>query len=226
MRFAPVGSSSRGQLPGDPQVSAIANDVVDMGKPDRMRRPGAHARRGRHRADSLANRLATGLREGRAVERATQQQAADRCGISQARWSDLERGHGERASLETWALAASAVGLQLAAFMEGAPGADRPRDMEHAIRQSGLIEFAAPGGWRALPELTLEPAIRSRSIDVALVRDARREAVAVEIWDWFDDVGGAFRGLDAKKLLLRERLDREHGSDRESGWERELESDA
>jgi len=29
----------------------------------------------------------------------------------------------------------------------------------------------------------------------------------VEIWDWFDDVGGVLRGLDGKVVALRDRLD-------------------
>ena len=35
-------------------------------------------------------------------------------------------------------------------------------------------------------------------IDVALVRRSSLEAVVVEVWDWFDDVGAGLRGLDAK----------------------------
>lgn len=139
-----------------------------------------------------------------------QRQAADRSGISQPRWSELERGRGANATIETWAIAASAVGLQLASFLEGVPGAHRPRDMEHLLRQNALVELAAPGGWRALPELAVDTSPRSRSIDVALIRLERREAVAAEIWDWFDDVGHAFRSHDAKKQLLIERLEREY----------------
>jgi transcriptional regulator with XRE-family HTH domain len=182
-----------------------------MGRPDQRRRSGVHARRGRLRADGIATRLATALRDARAIEGCSQQEAADRCGISQARWSDLERALGKGAALETWAIAAAAVGLQLAAFLEGAPGADHPRDIEHARRQSAVIEEARPGGWHALPELTLDPAVRSRSVDVVLIRVLRRESATVEIWDWLDDVGASFRGLDAKKLLVHERVTREHG---------------
>lgn len=99
--------------------------------------------------------------------------------------------------------------MQLAAFLEGVPGAERPRDIEHALRQSALIEFAASGGWRGLPELAVDLAVRSRSVDVALTREVRREAAVMEIWDWFDDVGAAFRALDAKKQLLLDRLNSE-----------------
>ena len=36
--------------------------------------------------------------------------------------SRLERGLGDSASLQTWALAAAAVGQQLVSFLEDAPG--------------------------------------------------------------------------------------------------------
>ncbi|MGH7125132.1 MAG: hypothetical protein ACREFI_12220 [Stellaceae bacterium] len=122
----------------------------------------------------------------------------------------LERGRGAGASINTWARVMAAAGEQLVAFAEHAPGAERPRDIEHVKRQSSLIAFAIPGGWRALPELAIDPASpRSRSIDVALVRAATHEAVVAEIWDWFDDVGAGFRSLDAKRQTLIQRLEAE-----------------
>jgi len=138
----------------------------------------------------------------------TQAQVADRGALSQTLISDLEIGHGHGASIETWAMVAAAVGEQLVGYLEHAPGASLPRDIEHARRQSALISFAAPGGWRSLPELRLDQETRwSRSIDVALVRHATGEAVVAEIWNWFEDVGAALRGLDGKVAPLREQLD-------------------
>jgi hypothetical protein len=49
--------------------------------------------------------------------------------------------------------------------------------------------------------------VRSRSIDVALIRQATREVVIVEIWNWFEGVDGALRGLDGKVEAVRARLD-------------------
>ena len=66
----------------------------------------------------------------------TQQEAADAAGISQTRCSELERGLGANASLVTWAVAAAAVGEQLVGFLERAPGAAPPRDIEHLRRQA------------------------------------------------------------------------------------------
>lgn len=138
----------------------------------------------------------------------TQAQVADRAALSQTLISDLELGLGTSASIETWAMVAAAVGEQLVGFLEHAPGASLPRDIQHLRRQSALISIATPGGWRALPELRLDQDARwSRSIDVALVRRATGEAVVAEIWNWFDDVGAALRGLDGKVAALRDQLD-------------------
>jgi transcriptional regulator with XRE-family HTH domain len=167
---------------------------------------------GRSRARSVAGRLGVALRDARKRAGLKQTEVAASVGISQARISNLERGHGHGATIETWACVAAALGEQFVAFLEHAPGATPPRDIEHLRRQSALIELAAVGGWVALPEFAIDPgAIRSRSIDVALVRPATREAIAAEIWDWFDDVGASLRGLDAKVTVLAQRLSEDAG---------------
>jgi len=119
----------------------------------------------------------------------------------------MERGQGASASLETWAAVAAALDLQLVAFLEGVPGAERPRDYEYLKRQQLVIDTASQGGWVARPELLLDAdAARGRSIDVALLRPVGHEAVVVEIWDFFDDVGAAKRSLDGKIATLDRHL--------------------
>lgn len=178
-----------------------------MGSFSRARRAGSQVRAGRARAATVAARLGTGLGDARRAAGLTQAQVADRAGISQSLISHLERGRGTTASIETWSCVAAAVGEQYVGFLERAPGAGQPRDLEHLRRQSALVELARAGGWTALPELAIDPGnARSRSIDVALVRRVRGEAVATEIWDWFDDVGAGLRGLDAKTAMLATRL--------------------
>jgi hypothetical protein len=134
-------------------------------------------------------------------------------GTSQPRYSELERGLGASASLTTWTSAAEAVGEQLVAFLEHVPGAARPRDYEHIKRQQLIVGIAVKGGWRPMPEHPVDAdAFRSRSIDVFLTRVAQREAVVVEIWDWFADIGHAMRGLDGKTAAIR-RMSEEGRSD-------------
>jgi transcriptional regulator with XRE-family HTH domain len=136
----------------------------------------------------------------------TQTQAADRAGVSQPFWSRLERGLVTAVTLETLAACASAVDVQLAAFIEARPGADLPRDIEHVRRQELVVTLAAKGGWRARPERPIDPgAPRSRNIDVLLdrpnVHDTAEIAV-VEIEDLLTDVGDAFRGLGDKVAAI------------------------
>ena len=98
---------------------------------------------------------------------------------------------------------AAAVGEQLVGFLEAAPGASPPRDLEHLRRQELVIATAQFGGWACRPEAPLVAAAgRPRSIDVLLERQVRHELGIVEIWDYLDDVGAAMRSLDEKQLLL------------------------
>ena len=150
--------------------------------------------------------MGTAVRLARQRAKLTQTQVAARAGLTQTTISVLERGRGAGAGLETWAVVAAALGEQLAAFLEGASGADQPRDVVHIRGQSVLITTASPGGWRGLPEFAVDPGTRSRSIDVVLIRPASREAIVAEIWDWFDDVGAGLRSLDSKVAALRLRL--------------------
>jgi transcriptional regulator with XRE-family HTH domain len=173
----------------------------------RARRAGQFELAGRRRSRVVAVRLGTALREARLAVGLEQSDVGIRSRLSQVHVSRLERGLGSGASLATWSRVAAAVGGQLVGFLEHAPGADRPRDLEHLKRQSALISIAAAGGWQAVPEFAVDPrSPRSRSIDVALVRRATGEAVVAEIWDWFDDVGAGFRGLDIKPAALTLRL--------------------
>jgi transcriptional regulator with XRE-family HTH domain len=171
----------------------------------------AARRRGRVRARHLAVRVGTALRDARLAQGLRQVDAATAAGITQPFWSRIERGLETGATLETLAACASAVNVQLAAFIEAMPGASLPRDIEHLRRQRLVVEQAARGGWAATPEAALSgDGPRPRSIDVLLIRAARREAAVVEIWDLITDGGDAMRGLQAKVEATQRRLG--------SGW--------
>jgi transcriptional regulator with XRE-family HTH domain len=168
-------------------------------------------RSGSERSRVVAKRLGIGLKDARLVAGLTQRQLADRAGVSQPEIARLEAGDGRGTGVETWARCAAAAGTQLAAFLEAAPGASLPRDIEHLRRQNLVIRMSAPGGWHPLPEDLIPDGTRHpRSIDVNLVRAVRRECAVVEIWDLILDGGGAMRGLEGKVLAVRERLG--------SGW--------
>jgi transcriptional regulator with XRE-family HTH domain len=153
-------------------------------------------------------RLRAGLRQADIAERSR---------LSQSFVSRLERGRGADTSIETWSIVAAAIGEQFAAFLERVPGADPPRDIEHLRRQRLIIEVSSQGGWIARPERSIdETAVRSRAIDVVLLRPQRREAVAVEVWDLLTDAGAAMRSLADRTHALDRQLAREYG--RGPGW--------
>lgn len=152
----------------------------------------------RRRAAFLATRMGAATRTARLAAGLRQADVAERAGIAQSFVSRIERGAGQAASVETWSAVAAAVGTRLAAFLEHAPGASLPRDYEHLKRQRLVVETAANGGWTATVERAIDPTWdHPRSVDIFLERGSGELAV-VEVWDLVDDVGAAFRGLDAK----------------------------
>jgi len=168
------------------------------------RRPSSAVLIGRRRSAYLAQRIGKSLRECRIVAGLKQREVAERAGLSQPFWSRLERGAVASASLETLAACAAAVGTELAAFLQAAPGADLPRDMEHLRRQQLIVALARTGGWTARPERPIDPdARRSRSIDVELERAKNREIAVVEVIDLLTDGGDAMRGLADKLAAVR-----------------------
>jgi len=136
---------------------------------------------GRRRAAYVAARLGVGLRDARVRAGRTQQECAATARLSQARWSNLERGLGAGAPLATWAIAAAAVGQELVGFLDQAPGADLPRDIEHVRRQSAIVERAAAGGWVVEPEMPVVAGQSGRVIDALLTRASSREAAVFEV---------------------------------------------
>jgi transcriptional regulator with XRE-family HTH domain len=167
----------------------------------------ASRRRANARTNYLAGRVGIGLREARVAQGLRQLDVAVEAGITQPYYSRIERGLEPGVALDTLAACASALHVQLAAFIEALPGASLPRDIEHLRRQAMLVELSAGGGWRAVPEFALsDDGPHPRSIDVFLARPARREAAVVEIWDLLLDGGEAIRGLEAKVAATRARL--------------------
>ena len=140
--------------------------------------------------------------------RLSQRQLGELVGLSQPEINRLEAGRGANAGLDTWAACGAALGMQLAAFLEQASGADQPRDLEHLRRQNLVI---ASRGRRVAgapsPRPPSLPMVRyPRSIDVLLLRRVRHEAAIVEVWDLITDGGAAMRGLEVKVRATRERL--------------------
>ena len=91
-------------------------------------------------------------------------------------------------------------------FLDQAPGADLPRDIEHLRRQSAIVERAAGGGWAVAPEMPVVAGVSGRVIDALLTRAASREAAVFEVWDLLLDVGQSLRSFDQKVAAVRLKL--------------------
>ena len=161
---------------------------------------------GRRRAGYVAAQLGVGLKDARVRTGMTQQECAATARLSQARWSNLERGLGASAPLATWAIAAAAAGQEFVGFLDQAPGADLPRDIEHLRRQAAIVERAAGGGWAVAPEMPVVAGTAGRVIDALLTRAASREAAVFEVWDLLLDVGQSLRSFDEKVAAVRLKL--------------------
>jgi transcriptional regulator with XRE-family HTH domain len=147
-------------------------------------------------ADELAARLGRMLLDGRRRLAITQAAAAARAGLSPGTWSNLEHERDARVTLATWNRAALAVGGVLDAHIKGTSAAGLPRDSVHLRNQELLARTAAAGRWRTLPEEQIDREARtSRWADVLLHRRLAGfdEYGLIEIFDWFDDVGGSMR---------------------------------
>lgn len=97
-----------------------------------------------------------------------------------------------------------AAGGELRVYIAKISAADQPRDAVHLRNQELIARTAAAGGWRVLPEQALDREARtSRAADVLLQRG--NEWCLQEVWDWFADVGAAFRDWD-RRLDAVERL--------------------
>jgi transcriptional regulator with XRE-family HTH domain len=207
-----LGPDLRGPDPSDPGRHGVG-PVIGAGHPDpgprgtNTRSPRQRATRevlaGRRRAAYVAARLGVGLKDARVRSGRTQQECAATARLSQARWSNLERGLGASAPLATWAIAAAAAGQELVGFLDQAPGADLPRDIEHLRRQSAIAERASVGGWAVAPEMPVVVGTAGRVIDALLTRATSREAAVFEVWDLFLDVGQALRSFDEKVAAVR-----------------------
>ncbi len=84
-----------------------------------------------------------------------------------------------------------------------------PRDSVHLRTQELVARTAEGGAWRSIPEFAIDDAARgSRSLDLWLERRTGPgrgvEVVAIEVMDWFDDVGARFRDWDRRLERVRQ----------------------
>ncbi len=143
-------------------------------------------------------RLGGGVRTSRLARRLTQAQLAERTGLGRMSVSRAERGHGGGLTVDAWQRLGLALGMPLLVSLQRDTQQD-PADAGHLAMQELVLRTGRAAGYRGLVELPTKPAERWRSIDVALVDDARRRLVVIECWNTIGDVGAAARSSARKQ---------------------------
>jgi transcriptional regulator with XRE-family HTH domain len=168
--------------------------MADM---SRVRRTTAQVE-GTREATRIAATLGADAKRTRVRRRLTQQALGDRVGLSQGRISDIERGEGASAPLDTWIALGLALNRPLAISFSRNIEPDEPRDAGHLRAQELVLQLARRSGRRADFELPTHPADPARSIDVVIRDDVSRCLVVIEIWNRLDDLGAAVRSTSRK----------------------------
>jgi transcriptional regulator with XRE-family HTH domain len=149
---------------------------------------------GAREASAIAATLGGVVRSARKARRWTLTALARRVGLSPARLSEIERGLGARAPLETWISIGVALERPLAmAFSRPMASPIGARDAGHLQIQEHVLGLARATGRPGTFELPTRPDDPSRSTDVG-IRDPRHQArVLIECWNTFGDLGAAIR---------------------------------
>jgi transcriptional regulator with XRE-family HTH domain len=178
----------------------------------RRKRPEA-AIIGAREASALAATLGGGLRQARRHMKLTQTELASKVGLSQSRYSEVERGLGAALPLDTWVSLGIAIERPLAASLSRPIGEDRIVDAGHLAMQELLLALARRTGRTATFELPTRPTEPWRSTDVGVRDDTHRVLILEEAWNTIGDVGAARRAT-TRKAAEAERLAIAIGGDR------------
>lgn len=174
--------------------SARDNHVGDM---SRVRRPELVAEAQRRNLEHLS-RLGGELRSSRKRRRLTQARLGGAIGVVQSTISIMERGRGASLSVDVWQRAFAAVDRRLL-FDVSRDAADGPADAGHLAIQELVLRLGRSAGYVGAFELPTRALDPSRSADVGLRNDRRRQLVLVECWNTIGDFGAAVRSTTRKK---------------------------
>ena len=154
---------------------------------------------GQREAISIAATLGGVARSSRRARRSSIADVAQRIGVSVPWLSEIERGLGARAPLETWVALGVALGRPLAVnFSRPIDQPRSPSDVGHLEIQERVLALGRETGRTGTFELPTRPSDPSRSTDVGLYDPTRHERIHVECWNTFGDLGAAVRGTNRK----------------------------
>ena len=157
---------------------------------------------GGREAMAIGASLGGQARASRRAKRCSIAQVARRVGLSVARLSEIERGHGARAPLETWVALGIALDRPLAVrFSRSHEGqSTSPVDAGHLEIQEFMLRLARATGRPGTFELPTRPSDPRRSTDVGIRDPALRTRILAECWNTFGDLGAAVRATRRKQF--------------------------
>jgi transcriptional regulator with XRE-family HTH domain len=142
------------------------------------------------------------VRAMRRRRRWSQADLARRAGLGRGVVTRLERGVG-RLDLEVMERISIVLGVTLNVSLGRDPRED-VADAGHLAMQELVLKLGRATGFDRQLELATRPAESWRSIDVVLVSEARRAAIAIECWNTIGDVGAAARSSSRKLADLEQ----------------------
>lgn len=159
-----------------------------------------HQIAGAREAIAIAATLGGVVHATRRARRWTLEVLARKVGLGPSRISDLERGRGARAPLETWIAIGIALERPLAvAFSRPLASPMEPADAGHLEIQEQVLRLAVATGRPGTFELPTRPDDPSRSTDVGVRDPIHRARILAECWNTFGDLGAAIRATHRKE---------------------------
>jgi transcriptional regulator with XRE-family HTH domain len=155
---------------------------------------------GHREAAAIAATLGGHVRRARRARRMSQRALAARVGLSGARLSEIERGLGTRASLETWIAIGVALGRPLAVTLSRPlqPTDADDRAAGHLRIQEHVLRLARATDRAGTFELPTRPDDPWRSADLGIRDDRHATRILVECWNTIGDLGAAVRATNRK----------------------------
>jgi transcriptional regulator with XRE-family HTH domain len=156
---------------------------------------------GHREAASIAATLGGVARAARRAKSWSIADVARRIGLSVARLSEIERGDGARAPLETWVALGVALDRPFAVSFSRPllPSETTTSDAGHLDIQEHILALAKATGRPGTFELPTRPSDPARSTDVGIRDPQARTRILAECWNSFGDLGAAVRASNRKQ---------------------------
>jgi transcriptional regulator with XRE-family HTH domain len=158
-----------------------------------------------------AVRFGLGVRALRRRRGWTQEQLAEKCGLAQTAISRIERGFGDRFTVQTLARVVAALGARISVrLLSQGEDLDRLLDAGHAEIVERITKYLQARGWEVAPEATFSIYGERGSIDILAFHPATGTLLVIEVKSVVPDVQATLAGID-RKARLAERIARERG---------------